>query len=71
MNLKLSIIIPAYNEERTLQEIVEKVQNINLPISKEIIIINDASTDSTGKIIENLKKNLTCLLKKMILNIFI
>lgn len=56
MNLKLSIIIPAYNEENTLQEIVKKVQNVDLPISKEIIIVNDASTDSTGKIIENLKK---------------
>jgi len=41
----LSVIIPAYNEENTIVEILEKVKKI--PINKEIIIVDDNSTDDT------------------------
>ncbi len=51
--MKLSVIMPAYNEEKTIREIVEKV--INISIQKEIIIIDDKSTDSTLSIINELK----------------
>jgi len=51
---KLSIIIPVYNEQNTLAEIVEAVRNVDLPLTKEIIIIDDASTDETRKIIGQL-----------------
>ena len=46
---KLSIIIPAYNEGSTIHLILDKVQNVELlnNIEKEIIIINDCSTDNT------------------------
>jgi glycosyltransferase involved in cell wall biosynthesis len=46
---KLSIIIPAYNEEKTIERIVEAVLEVNLigNISKEIIIVNDCSKDKT------------------------
>lgn len=46
---KLSIIIPAYNEENTIEKILEKVVEVELPneLSKEIIIVDDASTDKT------------------------
>ncbi len=46
---KLSIIIPAYNEERTITLILEKVCAVKLMngIGKEIIIVNDGSTDAT------------------------
>lgn len=49
MALTLSIIIPAYNEEKTIQTILDKVQNVNLiqDIQKEIIVVNDASRDKT------------------------
>jgi len=53
---KISIIVPTYNEERTIKRIIEKLQNVDLGIEKEILIINDSSTDNTGKIIEHLKK---------------
>ena len=45
----LSIIIPVYNEEKTVQKILEKVNNVNLigGINKEIIIVNDCSSDLT------------------------
>lgn len=54
--MKLSIIVPVYNEEATLKKIIEKVQRVNLPIDKEIIIIDDSSTDNTPEIISELKK---------------
>ncbi len=56
MNLKkLSIIIPAYNEERTILELLNKVVSVNLDydIQKEILIVNDNSSDKTVKIAEN------------------
>lgn len=52
---KLSIIITAYNEEKTLKELVESVDMVDLNgIEKEIIIVNDASHDSTANIIEEI-----------------
>lgn len=51
---KLSILIPAYNEENTIQLILDKVKEVVLPngISKEIIIVNDCSKDKTVELIE-------------------
>ena len=51
--MKLSIIIPVYNEELTLLRILKKIQKIK--IKKEIIIVNDGSNDDTKIILENLK----------------
>jgi len=46
--MKLSIIIPVYNEEQTISEIVERVRAVDLPgVDKEIIISNDGSSDGT------------------------
>jgi glycosyltransferase involved in cell wall biosynthesis len=52
---KLSIIIPAYNEGRTIHFILDKVRQVNLinGIQKEVIIVNDASKDNTKEAIEN------------------
>jgi glycosyltransferase involved in cell wall biosynthesis len=57
-NRVLSIVIPAYNEEKTLETIVRKVVTFTLPDgwSKEIVILNDCSKDSTSKIIKKLAK---------------
>lgn len=50
----LSVLIPAYNEERTIALILEKIVNVVLPdgMSKEIVIIDDCSTDKTVKKVE-------------------
>lgn len=49
---KLSVIIPVYNEEKTIAEVIDKVVNIkNLRLEKEIIVINDGSTDGTEQIL--------------------
>jgi len=52
---KLSIIMPAYNEGRTIHLILDKVKAVDLVdnITKEIIIINDCSTDDTEQAIQN------------------
>ena len=53
---KLSIVMPTFNEESTIHLIIEKIDNVNLigNIEKELIIINDCSTDNTKSIVENL-----------------
>ena len=51
---KLSIIIPAYNEARTIHLILNKVLDVKLlnDIQKEIIIVNDFSSDNTKEVVE-------------------
>ena len=64
MNKKISIIIPCYNEENSIEQIVDKViQVVSSPY--EIIIIDDFSTDKTRFILENKLKN---KIDKLILN---
>jgi glycosyltransferase involved in cell wall biosynthesis len=55
----LSIIIPAYNEERTISSILEKVAGVILigNMEKEIIVVNDCSKDQTIAVIEQFKAN--------------
>ena len=54
----LSIIIPVFNEEKTLRSIIERVEAVPLSgIEKEIIIIDDGSTDGTKDILSLLKGN--------------
>ena len=52
---KLSIIIPVFNEGKTVHLILDKIKNVSLPqnIQKEIIIVNDCSTDDTSDAIKN------------------
>ena len=52
---KLSIIIPVFNEGKTVHLILDKIKNVALPqnIQKEIIIVNDCSTDATSEAIKN------------------
>lgn len=56
--LTLSIVIPVYNEEGTLIQLLEKVSTFKLPknVFKEIIIVNDRSTDSSPELIEKYVK---------------
>lgn len=45
--MKLSIVIPCYNEINTIEEILAKVNAVSLPFPREIIIVDDGSTDGT------------------------
>jgi len=47
---KLSIIIPAYNEAKTLGRLVEKIQGVRFPVDYEIILVDDHSLDRTQEI---------------------
>lgn len=50
--MKLSVIIPSYNEEKTIEEIIRRVKAVNLgPVGKEIIVVDDGSKDNTRKIL--------------------
>src|SRR5262245_10651777 len=55
MIVKLSVVIPAFNERRTIREIVTRVRSIRLPVDVEIVIVDDCSTDGTLSILEELK----------------
>ena len=53
--MKLSIIIPAYNEAKTLPAVIEKVKAVSLnDIEKEIIVVDDGSTDGTLDILNQI-----------------
>lgn len=53
--MRLSIIIPAYNEEKTIKRLIEKVKRVDFPIKTEIIVVNDNSSDNTLSILKKIK----------------
>jgi dolichol-phosphate mannosyltransferase len=50
--MKLSVIMPVFNEVRTVAQVVERVQAV--PIEQEIVLVNDASSDGTREAVERL-----------------
>ena len=53
--MKLSIVIPVYNEKNTIEKIIGQVQSVNLDLDKEIILVDDGSTDGTQEILRKLE----------------
>ena len=51
---KLSILIPAYNEEKTILPVLQVLKDVelNYPLKKEVVVVNDSSTDRTKELIE-------------------
>ena len=47
---KLSVVIPVYNEEATLAELLERVASVPLPVTREILIVDDGSRDRSAEI---------------------
>ncbi len=60
--MKLSIIIPVYNEEKTVEQVIRKVINLSLGLEKELIVVSDGSTDKTNQILRELKKEFNFIL---------
>jgi glycosyltransferase involved in cell wall biosynthesis len=53
--MKLSIVVPAYNEQRTIRTIVDRIQAVDIgPLDREIVIVDDGSKDGTRDIIQQL-----------------
>ena len=52
--MKLSIVIPVYNESKTICEVIRRVEEVS--DDKEIIIVDDGSTDGTRDLLERYKK---------------
>jgi len=53
----ISIVIPVYNEEKTILTVLERVKAVNLPFKKEIIVVDDGSTDQTRNILKNIERS--------------
>ena len=68
--MKLSIIIPIYNEERTVSDIVHAVESANkLGLDHEIILIDDFSSDKTSEILSKIySKNTRLIIVKHSIN---
>ena len=61
--MKVSVIIPCFNEKKTIKQLIEKVNKIN--IKKEIIVIDDGSFDGSVAILQKIKiKNIKIIFKK-------
>ena len=50
----LSIVVPVYNEEATVGAVIERLLAIDLPIAREILVVNDGSTDGTRAVLDAL-----------------
>jgi dolichol-phosphate mannosyltransferase len=55
--MKLSIIVPVFNEEDSILQLLKKLESVNFGLKKEVIIVNDGSRDGTEKIIKGFIKN--------------
>ncbi len=53
---RLSVVMPVYNERATIQEAIDSVLNSNPDIEKELIVVDDVSTDGTREILSNLDR---------------
>jgi glycosyltransferase involved in cell wall biosynthesis len=52
--MKLSIVVPIYNEERTLRTTVERVLAVEMGVEKELILVDDSSTDGSASLMEKM-----------------
>jgi len=50
----ISIIVPVYNEARTVRQVIERLLQIPLPAPREIIVVNDGSTDGTREVLDSI-----------------
>lgn len=57
--MKLSVIIPVYNEKATLKTLLERIGRVSLPVEKEIIIVDDGSTDGTRDLLRTFHASVT------------
>ena len=54
MNELLTIVVPVFNEESTVGTVVERLLSIDLPVAREVLVVNDGSTDGTRRVLDAL-----------------
>jgi glycosyltransferase involved in cell wall biosynthesis len=54
--MKLSIIVPCYNEEKTIERVLDTLREVKIPLQKEIIVVNDCSKDNSLKLLKTYSK---------------
>jgi len=57
MEKTLTIIIPAFNEDATVARVLQAVMGVNIPLDKQVIFIDDGSTDNTARVLLDLKNS--------------
>lgn len=50
----LSVLVPVFNEEATLRQVLDRIRAVELPLGLEIVIVNDASSDGTSRVLAEL-----------------
>jgi glycosyltransferase involved in cell wall biosynthesis len=48
----LSIIVPVFNESRTVASVIHRLLTVNLPVAREIVVVNDGSSDGTREVLD-------------------
>jgi len=56
MSEQLSIVVPVYNERATIATVVERLLTIDLPLGREVIVVNDGSRDGTREVLDDLAR---------------
>ena len=54
MNQLISIVVPVYNEARTVADVIQRLIAIDLPAPREILVVNDGSTDGTREVLDRI-----------------
>jgi len=55
---KVSIVMPCFNEINTIGEVINKVIDVNLDLEKELVIVDDCSTDGTRQYLESISRDI-------------
>ena len=53
--MKLSVIIPVYNEKKTILKVIDEVNRSEIQIQKEIVVVDDGSTDGTVNLLRGVR----------------
>ena len=63
--MKLTVIVPVFNEQKTIETVLRRVEAVPLHLEREIVLVDDCSTDGTREVIRRLKEergeSLVCL----------